>query len=231
MYTYQKSEGIYIPHALVQKLAGDIIADRYKLLQKLADMEKKISAVALPDEQDKALAESFSGEEIDPCACAKLAEGDLDDVLDTANKSETMLPPESFVRIVMKKPKGDINGLDEIRDALPEVFSNLLEEGPEAIQDGSYSPKEAIHRSGLQEVIEGLNGKHSLKEGPVQMRVIASSVKGPSIQKQANQLLRLTRTPSDQSKYLAKEYGKYQLSFLANNQKHARLIVLHNTHS
>jgi hypothetical protein len=223
--------GVWIPHALIQKLAGERAASCWDMLNKVAEMEKKILAVAMPDDQEQALADSFSHQPISNECCRKMAGHDLDDTLNATNSQEIMLPPETFIRIVMKKPNGEIDGLDGIREALPGIFSELIQEGPSSMEDGSYTPKDVTDWSGLKEVVESLGDDHSLSEGPVNMRIIKSAVSGPSIQKKANQLLKLTRRPSDQSRYLAKEYAKYQISFLTSNhnQKYAKHIVMHNT--
>ena len=226
-----EESGVWMPHDLVEKLAGQKIAACWDMLNKVAEMEKKVLAMACPDSQDQALAESFSERPVDDECCQKMCEHQLDDVLNATNSEGIMLPPETFIRIVMKKPKGDIDGLSDIRAALPEIFSELLSEGTSSVEDGSYSPKDVTEWSGLKEVVESLKGEHSLEEGPVQVRIIRSGMSGPSIHKQANQLLKLTSRPSDQGRYLAKEYAKYQLSFLTSggNQKYAKLAVLHNT--
>jgi hypothetical protein len=226
--SYDEQKGIYMPHSLVEKLAGKEAAHRLQTLEKLAELEKKILAVSSPSDQDLALSDSFDGAELDPCTCSKLAEHGLDDVISETNNEKIMLPPESFIRIVMKKPKGDIEGLDGIREALPGVFSEMLNDTG-AVEDGSYTPKDVTHWSGLKEVVKSLKDAHSLEDGPVQVRIIKSATSGPSLQKQANQILKLTREPSEQSKLLAKEYAKYQLGFASQNQKYAKLIVLHNT--
>jgi hypothetical protein len=228
---FENHEGVYIPHSLIDKLAGQEVGKRWRILEKLAEIEKKVLAVASPNTQDAALSEAFDGEELDPGTCSKLAQHDHEDVIEEANNAKVMLPPEGFIRIVMKKPTGDIEGLDGIREALPGVFSELLEEGTSAVEDGSYTPKDVNQWSGLKEIVESLKDSHSLEDEPVRVRIIKSTIKGPSVQKQANQLLKSTRKPTEQNKLLAKEYAKYQIGFVAAHEKCAKLVVLHNTQS
>jgi hypothetical protein len=219
------TRGLYVPHSLIEKLAGKIVADRARMLDKLADIEKRIQ-LEPASEDAKVLSDSFS-DELDSGTIAKMGECPLEDVIERCHKKDIMLPPKSFVRIVMNKPEGHIDGLEEMEESLPSVFQSLKEDGTEAIEDGSYTPKEKRHWSGLDEIVSSLTGNHSLQEEPLNKRVIKIAITGKPQEKEARQLTIIT-APTPSGEYLAKEYAKYQLSFLQGRDKYAKLIAFHN---
>jgi len=73
-----------------------------------------------------------------------------------------------------------------------------------------------------------LVGRLSLDEEPVRHRIMLIAIRGgktPKIKKEAGQ-----RKPGAEAQYLAKEYAKYQLSFLAgtNSNELLKLVALNN---
>jgi hypothetical protein len=222
---HEYNKGLYIPHSLIDKLAGEEIGKRSRMLEKLADIEKRIQ-LEPTCEDVKVLSDSFS-DELDPDTVKGLCNYPLEDVLGRCNEKGILLPPESFIRIVLKKPEGDIQGLEGMNEALPSIFGQLKEEGTEALEDGSYTPKELRHWSGLDELIGSLVNGYSLDDEPLNQRVIKVTVAGPK-EKEASQRS-LTSGPSADSTYLAKEYAKYELSFLSRRDKYAKLVAVHNT--
>jgi hypothetical protein len=110
---------------------------------------------------------------------------------------------------------------------LPSIFQKLKEEGTEAVEDGSYTPKETGHWSGLDDIIGNLVDSHSMDEGPLNKRVLKIIVVNP-ISKEAN-CKKLTQ-PTAESVYLAKEYAKYELSYLSGRDKDAKLVTMYNMH-
>jgi hypothetical protein len=219
------NKGLYIPHSVIDKLAGKIMGDRSRCLEKLAEIEKRIKLEPLSDDI-KVLSDSFS-DDLDEDVIKDLTKYPLEDVLSGCNKKEVMLPPKSFVRIVMNAPSGPVEGLEDMEEALPNVFQKLKAEGTEALQDGSYTPEEnSRHWSGLDELIGKLTGDHSLADEPTNARVVKTIVIGKPKEKEAS--YSPNTAPSPSGEYLAKEYAKYQLSFLQGRDKYANLIAAHN---
>jgi hypothetical protein len=222
------NKGLYIPHSLIDKLAGRIIGDRSRTLEKLAEIEKQITLEPSSDDI-KVLSDSFS-DELDSETTKKLTDYPLEDVIGCCNKKDVMLPPKSFVKIVLGNPEGPIDGLEDMEEALPNVFQKLKADGAEALQDGSYTSGDSSrHWSGLDELIGNLTGDHSLADEPTNARVVKTIVVGQPKEKVASE--RPTTAPSPSGEYLAKEYAKYQLSFLNGRDKYAKLVAVHNAHS
>ena len=222
------NKGLYIPHSVIDKLAGKIIGDRSRCLEKLAEIEKRIKLEPLSDDI-KVLSDSFS-EELGENDIKELTKYPLEDVLSCCNKKEVMLPPKSFVRIVLNNPSGPVEGIEDMEKALPNVFQKLKADGTEALQDGSYTPEEnSRHWSGLDELIGKLTEDHSLADEPTKTRIIKTVVVGKPKEKEAS--YSPNTAPSPSGEYLAKEYAKYQLSFLQGRDKYANLITAHNAKS
>jgi len=221
------NRGLYVPHSLIEKLAGKIVADRARTLEKLAEIEKRIQLEPASDDV-KVLSDSFS-DELDSDTVNDMTNYPLGDVISRCNKKGIMLPPKSFVRIVLGKPEGAVDGLEEMEESLPNVFQALKEDGTEAIEDGSYTPKEERHWSGLDKIIGSLTGEHSLEDEPLNKRVVKIAVIGKPVNKEASQ--RPITAPTPSGDYLAKEYAKYQLSFLQGRDKYAKLIAVRNARS
>ena len=222
------NKGLYIPHSLIEKLAGKIIGERSRTLEKLADIEKRIALEPSSDDI-KVLSDSFSGE-LDSETTKKLTDYPLEDVIGCCNKKDVMLPPKSFVKIVLGNPEGPIDGLEDMEEALPNVFQKLKADGIEALQDGSYTSGDSSrHWSGLDELIGKLTGEHSLADEPTNTRVVKTIVVGKPREKEAREIPRTA--PSLSGEYLAKEYAKYQLSFLNGRDKYAKLVAVHNANS
>jgi hypothetical protein len=225
---YESRASVYLPHSLLRDMGEKILAHRAELLDKLARLEKTIRLEQVPNDV-KLLSNSF-GDELDEDTVSKLTNFPLDDVLDCCDKKSVMLPPKSFIRIAMKKPKGDINGLEDMENNLPSVFNELLDEGTEALQDGAYTPKGGCHWSGLNQVISDLTPAHSLEDEPTQQRILKVVIAGkPPKEKEAS--YNTNNTHTQQGKLLAKEYAKYQLSFLRNKDKYANLIIAKNAYN
>ena len=127
-----------------------------------------------------------------------------------------------------KGPTDEIPGLSGLSGSLKSVFTDLNDEGDlEVLSDGTYEPSECGCRSaGLKQDFEQLADDLSLEPDPVRKRIVTNAIRGVSGQKQASLACQNT---SAESKYLAREYAKYQLSFLAGaGSQYAQAVVIHN---
>lgn len=217
---------LYLPVSVIEKIGAQSEITRAKALEKLSAIEKKIIAKGMTPEEST-ITEAFNKNEAPEEIVKKMQEIPLDSLLSSLSDAKVMLPPKTFIRVVMKKPEGEIPGLQEMPCALKHVFSDL--QGDEDIlRDGSYEPVGGFSSS-ADEVAKDLAGTLSLDDEPIQKRIIVISVKGDKpIDKAAN--LAVSSTISKEAKLLAKEYAKYQLSFLTStgSNKYAHLAVLSN---
>jgi hypothetical protein len=225
----QASKCLWLPLSVISKIGSEKEKARAQLLHKLAEIEKKIQVQGLSSDQQD-LTSAF-GSALDEETLKELTRHPIGDTLGALKKKSVLLPPEGFVRIAMKKPSGDIPGLDGIGEALKSVFTDL--EGScqeEACSDASYEPSDNESCSGLRDKAEKLVPELSIEDEPVRKRVIVAVIRGgPSLGKRASMLVKPTM--SAESGVLAREYAKYQLSFLAGAagaDKYAHRVVVHN---
>lgn len=137
-----------------------------------------------------------------------------------------MLTPNSFIRIVVKREPEDFPGLPK---ELESIFSNLKDNGDlnELMEDGSYSSCGRADRKS-EESVKGLSDSISLDPEPVEHRIIKISITGGKQKEMDKESA--SYEPTSATRYIAKEYAKYQLSFLANSGKEENLkyAVLQN---
>ena len=219
------SRGIWLPKDMLVKIASGREQRRAELLEKLSAIEKRMQAEGmLMNEHD--LAQSFPRQEIGPEDMKKLCDAPTGGVISSMNSEKVMLPPQTYIRIVTRKPTGEIPGLDRISEALPEIFSALKEDGPDALMDGAHAdcggtcPLEA----------KKLTPEYSLADEPVQKRVLRVVIDKPGLDKTASGFHGASTTLTDASWELAKLYAKYQLDFLAQDghDKYAHRVVMRN---
>jgi len=217
-------EGLYLPLHVVKEIGGRLEKERAGLLEKLAQMEKQIpvevcgASTGLPD---------IASDDLHSKDLESLMEYPLEDVLLAMSKNQCILGPEDFIRLILRKKDGDIPGLHAMPCALRSMFSDI---GPseEILTDSSYEPKSSGSWGSLDDKVKTLIPELSLADEPVRRRVTIRVVVGPKAgkEKKASSL-----EPSAEAKVLAKEYAKYQLSFLTygDNAKFSDRIVLANS--
>jgi hypothetical protein len=129
----------------------------------------------------------------------------------------------------MHKDPEDIDGLAEMPDAVKTIFSELKDGGDvdEILSDGSYCGGTHHPDRGTLGKIANLSEDLSLKPEPVRRRVITLALRGG---KGLRDKTASVGEPSAAARFLAKEYAKYQLSFLAgvNDDQYTHLAALQN---
>jgi hypothetical protein len=221
--------GLWLPIDLLRKIATRTEADRATLLEKMSAIEKRILAEGMtPDEEN--VAEAFGLDDDQEDKIVQKMDGiPLGDMFHGLNQGEMLLPPKAFVRIVMHKDPEEIDGLDELPDAVKTVFSELKDGGEldEILSDGSYcSGAHHPSRDTLGKVAN-LSEELSLGPEPVRRRVITFALRGG---KGLRNKTASAGRPSEAARYLAKEYAKYQLSFLAgvDDDRYTHLAAIQN---
>ncbi|HUW11874.1 MAG TPA: hypothetical protein VM537_19260 [Anaerolineae bacterium] len=220
--------GLWVPVRLVEKIGNQTEVARASLLEKLSEMNKRIVVQGMsPEESD--LSESFDSPEIDDETVKALQGFPLEDVLNALKSRDIMLPPKAMIRVAVKKPAEQIEGLDELPCACKDVFSQIKEgSAGDIIGDASYIPLFPKVWTRLEEIADKLAADFSLKDDAVQRRLMTSAIRGGrSLGKRAGLLV--STTPGAESRYLAREYANYQLSLLAGTSPaYAHRVVVHN---
>lgn len=219
---------LWVPLSVVNKIASRTERDRLNILDKLAKIEKRIAVDGMsPAECD--LTDGFEEGNTDEIE-AKCGKIPLDQLISVLNSEKMMLPPKAFVRIVMKRPLEEIAGLEDLPDAIKDIFSQLKEDGDaeEILDDGSYEP--SLHQPArtVASPVKELSDRLSIEDEPVRKRIVIIAIRGGKPERQKTAVMQKTASP--EARILAKEYAKYQLSFLAagSNERLLHTVAIHN---
>jgi len=214
----------WLPLSVIQKIGTQTEADHARALEKAAEIEKKILAQGMSPEQ-ATVSGALSSRKLDPKTVAELQRYPLQDVVFELNKRAVLLPISEFARIVIRKPAEDIPGLGKVGCVLSRLFSGIEDSDvTEVISDAAYTPLHPRSWAGLSAAADAAQRDLSMEEGPIRSRIVKVAMQEP---------MRKTATVGEagaESKVLAKEYAKYQLSFLtgAGIDKYAIATVLAN---
>jgi len=224
--------GVSAPDAVLYQ-GGPAAAQKVASARKLAAIEKLIEGVARGEDnaQIANLMSACPQEQIPADEMEKLRSTQLGTALQGLASAQICLSVRDFLRLVAgDAPASD--GADMVEEALPGLYNRLLQNGgiEECAADSAYDPASTAIPRQIRDVVGGLVGGHSLAEGPTRGRVHVTIIKGvsPGLPKTASQL---SAAVSPEIQKLAKEYAKYQLSFLESvgtNPLSAGLTVVRN---
>jgi hypothetical protein len=224
----QETGGLWLPLAMIEKIGSARELKHAQILTKLADIEKKILLKLSPAEQN--LSEAFGETAVPEETLKKLAAYQLEDVLDALNRRCVLLPPQAFVRIVLNKAAHEIKGSTGLGVAVKNMFSDITASDDHAVvSDASFVVRCPSKYAGLEELADTLVPGFSIEDEPVRHRIVATAVRGgPSLSKRASMFVEPNL--SAESRYLAREYAKYQVSLLAGAgaDRYIHRVVVHN---
>lgn len=229
----ERTGRIYVPKSVIDKLATTKEKARADILYKLAELEKRIIMENL-SEQDEALADAVAcPKELEDDVVNTLKDIPLDDILEVLNKNDVVIPPKAFVRIVIRKEPEEIPYLDEVPKAVENIFSDIQgsEDLTDILNDGSYMTGMGCPHKGNVDRMQTLTEPLSIGDEPVRHRIFVLSAGGSDQAGESDSTKTAAQSISDEAKYLAREYAKYQLSFLAkkaNFEKYAKRIIIAN---
>ena len=192
--------------------------------QKLADIEKRVSAMARGEDNAhlksvaKAIPEDMSDKDVD-----SLRSCDLCSALQALNDAQICLSVKDFMRLVLKGEHRSAipDLLPSVKNRLPGIFTKLLDSGDidELAGDGSYDTSSASsvpHH--VRELVSRLASEHSTGHHPVLRRMQITIIRGkknPELHDQEEK----SASVLVQAEGLAREYAKYQLSFVKNSSE------------
>ena len=204
---------LWVPLPVINAIGSRKEASRAVLLDKLAELEKRIQVQGLaPAEKD--LSEAF-GRECEPDQVSKMMKIPLGELMASTQRANVMLPPKTLILVVLRRPAADIPGLADLPVALRSVFGDLQERGDllhELTNDGSYAPGFSCPAQSTSEMVNGMKRDLSMDDEPVRQRVIRITVSGG---RSGDHDKHAGNKPSAEATVLAREYAKYQLSYLA----------------
>jgi hypothetical protein len=213
--SFHYPELAYVPTSLVDKLGSPREAQKAAALAKVSEMEKKILAHGMSSDEH-AISECFDKEDIPEDTIKKLASFPLADVLGAFKEAGILMPPEMFVRVALKRPSGDVPGMKGLRAAVRTVYSDMAKEGTlyTVVDDSSYDPPQPRYWTQLHDLTQKHASALSVQPHILQRRVLHTAVMRPNLEKSAA-VFAADQRISAESSYLAKEYAKYQISFVA----------------
>lgn len=207
--------GVSAPDAVLYR-GGPATAQKVASARKLAAIEKLIEGVARGGDNAH-VRELMSGcphEQIPADDMEKLRGVQLGTALRGLASAQICLSVRDFLRLVAGNEPAS-GGADTVEDALPGMYNRLLQSGDleECAADSAYDPADTAIPRQIKEVLGRLVGGHSLADEPLRGRVHVTIIKGtlPGLPKRASYG---SVVVSPEIQKLAKEYAKYQLSFL-----------------
>lgn len=227
--SFYENEGIYVPSSLVDKLGTKDEQNRYNLLMKLSEMEKRVPLIADDVKTSLGCANKLRPEE-ESEIIDKTKDIPVEFLLDKLNKSNMCLTPRTFTIIVLNRNPEEVPGFDSVPELLKNVFTEMREHGDqdEVLSDGSYKPVAPLFVPNAEDRIKSLSGLLSMDPDAVQNRIIKVTLKGEDKKPE-----KTAAEPTAEAGLIAKEYAKYQLSFLASDKEDNRkelLTVLSNNY-
>ena len=212
-----QAQGLWLPVDLMNKVAPKQESKRYTLLHKLAKKEKEVA----PERADIAEGLSHSLDEEKDIAdhCKGIP---LDNLFGDLTKNKMLLPPRAFSVIVIRSCKPETADSEALQcasgvpDKLKSIFSDLLSspsDTEDVVSDGHYQCP-MCGGSSLSSKMSPL--KHLLSTEPeaLKKRVVIRVIKGDPEEK--IEKVAMDSREDRWAQALAKEYAKYQLSFLAS---------------
>lgn len=209
-----ESEGFYVPVSYVDKYVTGRSFNRLNVLRKLAAMEEEIekaTEISSIGMTKVAFGIGSGFGEIDPKTVSTLAMN-IDASLGELSKSAAALPLETFFKVAMGIRYSEVAAeMPAVRTIMPVLFREVLASSDldDFLADGTYEGKPCLLRN-VKEEIGKMAESHSLAPDRVQHRISLASLRtvpgsrpSGSIQKSA----------SETANVLAREYGKYLLSF------------------
>ena len=205
-------EGYTAPTSLADNLYGKIY-DKYSKLVKLAELEKEIIATG-HDVASDAFCEGSGFKEVDENTGDAISK-DTDSSLALMHGNKVVLPVELFLKLLMKNsPEEDSveDIMPDVKDRMPSLFSDMLESDDmdDMLRDGTYDGCPGAHKH-IKPLLDKMLGSHSTEFGPVRKRITITVIGGGGDRKKLKMHKKAAENKA--ANYVAKEYGKYLLSF------------------
>ena len=206
--------------------------DRRQVLKKLAAMEEVIDGVS--DDSPLGIAKyAFCGgsgfDEISPNVLSKLG-ADTDQSLSEMGRAKVVLPLELFFKLALGNKADEIEPhIKEAKSKMPSLFRDIESNDglDEFLGDGTYDGAPCLLRN-IKDEVGGLTESHSLADEPLRKRITVSMIRkepgsGPSVEtiKKAS-----SEAVSGPANFLAREYGKYLLSFCRDKEEDVQKLAV-----
>jgi hypothetical protein len=220
-----EAEGFYMPVSYTDKYVNGRTFNRLSVLRKLASMEEEIEkATEISSIGMTKVAFSIGSGfgEIDPKIVSTMAMN-IDACLGELSKSAMVLPLETFFKVAMGSRYSEVESeMSATRTLMPKLFREVLASSDldEFLSDGTYEGKPCLLRN-IKEEIGKLAESHSLAPERVRSRIITASLYPIRYETVGS----IQKTSSETTNVLAREYGKYLLSFAKDKGEDAMRLA------
>ncbi len=226
--------GVFAPRRVLMDTSPRHVREKLAAMECMAAMEKQIEATGKLLSPELSAGVSECG--IDDDAALKMRSVDWNELMGTLSEAKICLPVRDFFRLVLGDKYNSVAGeMDSVQSLLPGIFSRMSDGGDE-VEDvtgmKTYDPAAGLVPKSVRDAVESLKSGMSLDEEPARRRISITVLRGgspdASLRKVSHDL-----TPSNQAKYLAKQYAAYQLAFVraaegADDGSVTGLVVLGN---
>lgn len=211
-------EGLVVPLSYIRQHMNKHASCRGDLLHKLAEIEKEVIMAAEGPDSD--MKDVFSQEEqqcVPDNIMKKLQTADPGDAFGALKKRMVILPLDQFMKLIAGDDVYDDEVapvVDQAKSLLPGIFGRMSCESNvgSMLEDSSYEPRECVKDRSIEPVADELVAEHSLDSKPLGMRVMRISLNPRP--KQDKAIIKLASEKTAAAEFIAREYAKYQLSFL-----------------
>ena len=199
--------------------------DRLNLMQKIAEEEKTMTeGEKLPVEDS---------DEEDREVLKKIKPEDGGKVLVIMRRHNALLPPPVFVELLAGGDATCHRAMPLIGDHLDGIFTRMLKDDSlnGFLDDGTYDDEDDVDDKSLEDLVAPLIRRYSLDDEPYRRRIIRiTMVPGKKVAGDYGMII--TPGADLMAGKLAKEYARYQLSFLsAHPDRRTIRQVLSGNHS
>ena len=206
--------------------------DRMQVLKKLAHMEEEIDRAS--DESPLGIAKyAFcvgSGFDEMPSGSIDRLHSDIHQTLSEMNRAKIVLPVEQFYKLSMGDKYPEVEGfMEDVKTCMPGLFRDIVKSADldEFLDDGTYDGSPCLLRN-IKDEVGNLSETHSLANEPVVKRITVTMIhKEPGSSPSVKTIEKSSSDSSDnRTNFLAREYGKYLLSFCKDKEEDVQKLAM-----
>ncbi len=199
--------------------AGPEKHDRMELLEKLAAIEERVMTAPTDDDRSRMLA-SYMNPASEALVIHTLRKIGAEDLFAVAGRNRMLLTPRVFSAILLtsKPDKSGVAGLGKVAGT---VFRDLVAEGTpqDVLQDTSYVPVLGTPSQAVMKMAAPAARFLSTKQSDAVNRIVAQ-LAGKDVRMQ---VVKTAAEVTDQARFMAREYAKYQIQYLAQGASELEL--------
>ena len=206
---------ISAPRSVLMDTSPRHVQEKLAAMERMAAMEKQIEATG-----------RLVGPELGCAAEGGIDDGDAEtmrsvdwnELMGTLSQAKICLPVRDFFRLILGDKYNSVAGeMDSVQSLLPGIFGRMLDSGDE-VEDvtgmKTYDPGTSLVPKSVRNIVDSQKPGMSLEVGPARRRMSITVIKSGGVPQAEIRKFASDMRPSNQAKYLAKQYAAYQLAFV-----------------